>query len=300
MNARRGRGRSRASLAIIDGAYEILAEIQPATVRAVCYRLFAAGLIPNMGKTATGKVSRLLVAARESDVIPWDWIVDETRAPEYVNTWDNPESLIRSAVNQYRKNYWADQPEWVEVWSEKGTVRGTIAPVLHELGVTFRVMHGYGSATSIHGAAEDSLVGRKLLNVLYVGDWDPSGLHMSEVDLPARIERYGGAVMLERIALAADDVSADLPHFDVATKAKDPRFQWYAKRYGSRCWELDALSPVILRDRVRDAITGRLDTDKWNRCVQVEKAERDSMGEFLDTWHRTISLPASKYPEGQP
>ncbi|MGH8115077.1 MAG: hypothetical protein ACREPS_08510 [Rhodanobacteraceae bacterium] len=302
MNAQRqGRGKARASIAIIDEAYTILDEIQPATVRAVCYRLFAAGLIPNMGKTATGKVSRLLVGAREDGVIPWEWIVDETRAPEYVNSWDNPDALIGAAIRQYRKDYWTDQPNRVEVWSEKGTVRGTIAPVLHELGVTFRVMHGYGSATSIHSAAADSLDGDKLLTVLYVGDWDPSGLHMSEVDLPARIERYNGVVHFQRIALDKHDVApgTTIPHFEVATKVNDPRFQWYAKRYGTRCWELDALSPVTLRERVRDAIVDLLDMTKWNRAVEVEKAERESMHDFLDTWHRTISIPVPKYPEGQ-
>jgi len=35
-----GRGKSAKSLALIDACYEILQEIQPATVRAVCYQLF--------------------------------------------------------------------------------------------------------------------------------------------------------------------------------------------------------------------------------------------------------------------
>jgi hypothetical protein len=299
---RRGRGKAKASVAIIDAAHAILAEIQPATVRAVCYRLFALGLIPNMGKGSTQKVSRLLVDAREQSVIPWAWIVDETREAERIASWDNPESIIRAAVAQYRKDYWADQPERVEVWSEKGTVRGTLAPVLREYGITFRVQHGYGSATAIHEAAGDSLQGDKLLTVLYVGDWDPSGLHMSEADLPARIDRYGGVVYLERVALIEGDVApgTSLPSFDVETKSKDPRYRWFRERYGARCWELDALSPVTLRQRVQEAITGLLDSDKWNQAVKVEQAERESMRDFMDTWHRTISLPVSKYPEGAP
>ena len=305
MNAvpiRRGRGKARASLAIIDAAHDILFEIQPATVRAVCYRLFAAGLIPNMSKTSTAKVSRLLVGAREDGVIPWGWIVDETRAPEHVSSWGDPEQLIRAAVDQYRKDYWSDQPERVEVWSEKGTVRGTVAPVLQELGVTFRVMHGYGSATSIYGAAADSLQGVKLLTVLYVGDWDPSGLHMSEVDLPARIARYKGVIHFRRVALTAHDVApgTTIPHFEVSTKAKDPRYAWFRGRYGTRCWELDALSPVKLRKRVHDAIVALLDMTKWNRAVEVEKVERESMAGFLNTWHQTISGPVSKCPGGAP
>lgn len=53
-------------------------------------------------------------------------------------------------------------------------------------GVTFRVMHSYGSATALHGIAEESGKIEKPLIALYLGDWDPTGEHMSEVDLPAR------------------------------------------------------------------------------------------------------------------
>jgi hypothetical protein len=45
------------------------------------------------------------------------------------------------------------QPKQVEVWSEKGTVRGVLWPVLSRLGVGFRVMHGFSSATSVWDAS---------------------------------------------------------------------------------------------------------------------------------------------------
>jgi hypothetical protein len=41
------------------------------------------------------------------------------------------------------------------VISEKSTVKGTIAPVLDEYGVTFRSWHGYVSATKAHELAEE-------------------------------------------------------------------------------------------------------------------------------------------------
>ena len=89
------------------------------------------------------------------------------------------------------------------MWSEKGTVRGVLAPVLDEYGVGFRVMHGFSSATTVHDVAQDD-DGRPLI-VLYVGDYDPSGMYMSEHDLPDRLEKYGGDhVQLKRIALTAE------------------------------------------------------------------------------------------------
>lgn len=292
-----GRGKAKKSIAIIAAAVEILGEIQPATVRAVCYRLFTAGLIPNMKKNSTDKVSKQLVWAREQGVLSWDWIVDETRAAERGQQWASTDEIIDAAVRGYRRDYWQDQPNWIEVWSEKGTVRGTLAPVLSRYGITFRVMHGYGSATALHDIASESSRSDKPLTVFYVGDFDCSGMHMSEVDIPQRIRRYKGAATIRRIALALEDVgtASDLPHFDADTKAGDSRYSWFVSRYGTRCWELDALSPVTLRQRVNDAIAGMIDADAWNRALMVERAEVEAMQNYSEQWKLSISGQASKY-----
>ncbi len=298
---RTGRGKSQKSLALIDAAVRILREIQPASVRAVCYRLFTEGPIPSMAKNHTNAVGTQLVWARENHQLPWEWIVDETRAAERIASWDNPESIIRGAISQYRKDYWKEQPEWVEVWSEKGTVRGTVAPVLKKFGVTFRVMHGYGSATSLHSIAKESANSDKYLTIFYIGDWDPSGMNMSEIDIPGRMQRYDGDFTIERIALDAGDVGpgTKLPSFDAQSKVGDSRHRWFVDRYGERCWELDALSPVVLRQRVETAILGCLDQDAWDHSVDVEKVERESMSGFMDTW-KSISGPAKKYSPDAP
>ncbi|MBW8067619.1 MAG: hypothetical protein GJU73_09260 [Ferrovum sp.] len=297
MNApTRGRGKSKASLAIIEAAHEILTEIQPASTRAVCYKLFVGGIISSMSRANTAKVGMQLVYARENGLIPWAWIVDETREAERVSMWDDPEGVIRTAMSCYRKNIWADQDNWVEVWSEKGTLRGTLAPVLSEYGVTFRVMHGYGSATALHGIAEETSGNDKPLTVLYCGDFDPSGMHMSEIDLPGRIGRYGGDAEIIRVALDADDIATGttLPSFDLDTKKQDPRHQWFAERYGGKCWEVDALSPVILRSRVEAHIRSFINLDAWEHALRIEAVEKDSMIDVLTAW-RSISHPDKKY-----
>jgi hypothetical protein len=246
-----------------------------------------------MTKGETNRVSTQLTYAREKRLIPWSWVVDETREPERVSAWDDPAAYVETVKRAYRRDRWSEQPDWIEVWSEKGTVRGTLAPVLHEFGVTFRVMHGYGSTTALYGAARETCGAEKPLTILYVGDWDPSGLHMSEVDLTRRLRRYGGNVSVIRLALTEPDTRTGLPWFQADTKRRDPRFRWFVDRYGSRCWELDALSPVILRERVAQAIQGRLDKTSWNRAAVVEAAERDSLTSLLNAWPG-ISGQASK------
>src|ERR1041384_3057710 len=75
----RGRGKARKSLDLIDAAYRILSEIQPASVRAVCYKLFNEKRITSMAKSETNRVGSQLTWARERGLIPWEWIVDGTR-----------------------------------------------------------------------------------------------------------------------------------------------------------------------------------------------------------------------------
>src|SRR5271163_3280872 len=167
-------------------------------------------------------VYRLLKQAREQGKIPWDWIVDETRAIERVSTWANPAEYAEAVARSYRRDFWDQQPHRVQVWSEKGTVRGVLRPVLDHYAVGFLAVHGFGSATIAYDTAQDD-DGRDL-HVLYVGDYDCSGIYMSEGDLPQRFVRYGGDhIRLKRIALTAQQVRG-LPSFPASDKSRDPRY----------------------------------------------------------------------------
>jgi hypothetical protein len=241
------------------------------------------GLIDSMSKAETNKVSTQLVWAREHGIIPWEWIVDETREAERPNTWQDPAHYMRAVLRSYRRDLWTSQPAWIEICSEKGTVRGTIPPLLDKYAITLRVMHGHGSATALYDAAADTITAGKRLTILYVGDRDPSGMHMSEIDIPERIARYGGDVEIIRVAITEDDVTSGLPLFDA--KHTDTRCSWYVGRYGRACCELDALSPTVLRERLDQHIISRMDAAAWFRAMKVEAAEQQSMTEFFGTWN---------------
>src|SRR6476660_3870846 len=203
--SKKGRGRAQRSIDLIEAMYEAAEAAQPITGRGIGYKLFTAGHIPSMARKEMQRVYRLLKEAREEGTIPWEWIVDETRELEICSSWSDPEAFVRTVSRAYRRDFWQQQPQRVEVWSEKGTVRGVLQPVLDQYGVGFRVMHGFGSATSTYDIAQDG-DGRPLI-ALYVGDYDPSGMWMSERDLPDRLERYGGYhVILKRVALTKPDL----------------------------------------------------------------------------------------------
>lgn len=289
-NLPRGRGKAAATLQLEQAIQDVVTERSPITVRGVCYALFTRGLIRDMSTGSTQRVSRVMTEMRELNALDWTRIVDGSRAVERASLWQDTSQIIDAAVRTYRRDNWQDQPALVEVWSEKSTVQGVLAPELQDLGVTFRVLKGFGSFTAVRQAAEDSMDGSKPRVALYLGDWDPSGLFMSEVDLPQRLLRYGSRWSLKRIALIDDDL-ASLPHFPTDTKSNDARLRWYLGHTPAdptKCWELDAMDPNTLRHRVRRAIEGYMDMDIWQHALAIEAAERGSMQVFHDQWQRRL------------
>jgi hypothetical protein len=280
--SKKGRGMAQRSLDLIQAMFDAAEAAQPITGRGIGYNLFTAGLIPSMETKEMARVYRLLKEARERGIIPWEWIVDETRSLERVSTWDDPDEYARCVARCYRRDFWNQQPVRVEVWSEKGTIRGVLGPVLDEYAVGFRVMHGFSGATTVHDVSED-YDGRELI-ALYVGDYDPSGLYMSEEDLPNRLDKYDGDhITVERIALTVDQVD-DLPSFPVTDKRKDPRYHWFRANHGTHCWDLDAMDPNDLRDCVEEEIKDLIEPTAWQRCDEVNRAEQESLREYLKNW----------------
>lgn len=279
---RRGRGRAKKSLDMIQVIYEIAKAAQPITGRGIGYKLFVKGRIPDMGKKSMAIVYRLLKEAREEGTVPWEWIVEQSRKLDRGLSFVNPTHFKDFMRESYRRDFWNHQPMRIEVWSEKGTVQGVLEPILEKYNVGFRNVKGFNSATSMWEVAQDD-DGRPLI-VLYVGDWDPSGMCMSEVDIPNRLARYNGShVSVTRIALREPDL-APLPSFPASAKEDDPRYEWFYSNYGDRCWELDAMDPNDLRDCVEDEIKELIEPGAWARCEHMQKEEVATLRSTLDLW----------------
>src|SRR5262249_49559368 len=113
------------------------------------------------------------------------------------------------------------------------------------------------------------------------GDYDPSGMFMSEVDLPRRLSDYGASdddYSLSRIALTRNDLRG-LPSFPASDKKKDPRHDWFVRHYSNQGWELDAMDPNTLRDRVQSHIERYVNAEDWEQhqiieAVQLETTKR--------------------------
>ena len=298
--SKKTRGRNKATIKLIEAMYKIAEEVRPVTGRGIGYKLFTLGLISGMSEMPV--VYRALKHAREEGTIPWEWVVDETRELELTSTWKSPLQFADGYF--YRRDLWQNQPKQVEVWSEKGTVRGVLWPVLARLGVGFRVLHGFTSATSVWDACNNGNDDRPLV-ALYVGDRDPSGMCMSEVDLPRRIEEYGGNhIEFRRIALTAEQVTS-LPSFPASDKGPkggkkgDPRYKWFAEHHGHECWELDAMDPNELRDLVESEIDALIDHELRDEQERRQARERESLEGHLRAWAAFQSRPEIEKSEIQ-
>src|SRR5262245_61243490 len=103
---KKGRGLAQRSLDLIAAMRVEAKAAQPITGRGIGYKLFTRGLIPSMANPEMQRVYRLLKHAREKGIIPWSWIVDETRSVERVSTWADPEAYARCVAQSYRRDFW--------------------------------------------------------------------------------------------------------------------------------------------------------------------------------------------------
>lgn len=284
---KRGRppGRTEETADLLYAAVNVLKVVQPTTVRGVCYQLFTQKLIPAMSVSSTNKVGKLLTSAREEGIAPWSWIVDDGRPIEPSSGWEDPADFIGSVSHWYSRDRWVDQPERVIVISEKGTVGGVIRSVTKRYNVPFAVYKGFGSATALHDLAELSIADPRPLTLIYVGDFDPSGRYMVEVDIPGRIEKYGGRATIETVAVTPAQIDGlALSTFPASEKRTDTRCPWFRENHGETCAELDALPAPELRSVVERAVLNHIDLDIWARSGSTEAAERAALADFFAEW----------------
>ena len=285
---------NRKTTKLIATAVTILDTESPMTIRQLFYRLVSSGLIPNDRKHYQ-LVSRVMTKARDDGRCDFDAIVDRSRPQYSPNVFEDAGEYANVVQRGYRKDYWATQPNHVEIWVEKDAIIGSIEPTTNKLGVTIRVGRGFLSTTKAHEIASHFASIDKPITVFYLGDHDPSG-HDIERDLYARITNYGsGSFELRRLAIHKRDIALfNLPPLRI--KDTDKRAAQFRAQHGEQCVELDALPPDELRERIKDAVEELQDGELWNRAVAVEEVEMASIHDAAVMWKRMRSKPTGEPP----
>jgi len=264
--------RTRAAMTGIRGAIKDLLEAShPQTVRQVFYALSVRGIVAKSETEYKMTVGRLLVEMRENGEIPFDYIVDHTRATYCPASWPDVPGALRWLSKRFRRSLWDDAQVLVYVFCEKDALAAVIEQETAVYCVPLVVCRGYSSITKLHETAQEILAAERSTYIYHFGDHDPSGQDAAR-DTEEKLRRYapGIDIHFERVAVTRKQIEQwDLP--SRPTKTQDPR----AKKFGSATSvELDAIPAEKLRALVRSRIKLHVDKKRLKALRVAEKKGR--------------------------
>jgi hypothetical protein len=134
----------------------------------------------------------------------------------------------------------------VELWMEKDSIRNFVEELATKYKIAMQVQRGFGSLSMYRDALIRSRE-RGVECILYIGDFDPSGLLIEEVTGKEM------NIVVKRICLTSQQIEKYRPP-SRPLNMKDSRAKNYAKRYGNKCWEVEALEPTVLLNIVENAL----------------------------------------------
>lgn len=225
------------------------------------------------------KVGDLVNNGRLAGLLDWGLLKDRGREVDRLPMWNDAIDRLEWAAKTHRLDKWADQPIALWVMIEKQALEGVMIPTCRRLEVPFIANKGYSSASSMYEIGREMHWHRnngQEVHVLYLGDHDPSGLDMTG-DVKKRLEMFSeGYVEVDRLALNFDQVQVYNPPPNPA-KETDSRYKTYRDEWGEECWELDALTPNVLMELVRDAVINLRDDDTWKESLSRQDTEKEQL-----------------------
>ena len=264
----------------------------PLSVRNLFYQLTAedgSGATIEKLESAYDKVCRLKTQLCRDRSIPWGYFTDSSRI-SYDNDGfeglDDPE-FTRRCMNLYRRNVWKTTGIYPQLWVESRSLYPTLAGTAQEWGVSLYPSGGMSSDSFVYGAAVEAVHMKcDEMVVVYVGDYDPSGLQIAET-LETKLT--------EHLDYAAEDFDLEAPeltfwrvaiteeliiNYDLPTKPVKST-QSRAKYDIDQTVEAEAMKPDTLRGIVADAFESMLDKEVLNQLRTVEASERHSLGQRM-------------------
>jgi len=283
-----------ATLTVVEQANRIIDEYLDQnfalTLRQLFYQTVARGLLENTFQQYK-RLGTIIRNARDAGLIDWDAIEDRTREVNTHPFWDNPAGIISSAAASYRENLWKGQKYRPEVWIEKEALLGVIEDICTELRVPYFAHRGNNSQTLQYQAGKrfaEFLDQGLIPLILHLADHDPNGIDMTRDNIE-RLALYARAdIEVRRIALYQVRQYAPPPNF---VKETDTRTGGYRDRFGTdQCWELDALSPTVIVDLIRNEVESLIDRRKWRAAIAHEERGRRLLAGAAENWAKVEKI----------
>lgn len=269
--------RTRAEIeALKDAMYRIVEEDRPMTVRQVFYRMVSEGQIGKTEAEYKNTVTRLLAEMRLAGEMPFSWLADNTRWMRKPAAYDSLEAMLKASEEAYRRDLWANQAAYVEVWLEKDALSGVLYEVTAPWDVPLMVTRGYPSLSYLHTAAEAIRAARRPAYLYYFGDHDPSGLDIPR-NVEDRLREFApeAEIHFTRLAVTPRQIEEmSLP--TRPTKRTDSR----AKSFRGESVEVDAIPPRTLRAMAKAAIEAHIEPTAYAALRRAEEEEREAIRAF--------------------
>lgn len=272
---------NRRTKAEIDGLKDamlgIISEHRELTIRHLFYLMVSQNLIEKTETEYNNVVIRLALQMRRSGDIPFGKIVDGTRLYREPRTYGSVEEALRETARLYRRSYWRDASERVEVWCEKEAISGFLYDVTAPLGVPLMVTRGFSSESIVQSVANELESDWRPLSILFVSDLDPSGDIMPE-DVIRRIRHYAPSanISLERVAVTRDQATA----LQLPTRPTKRDGNRHATNFIGSSVEVDAMPPDTLKHILRHHIEAHMDREQLKVIQEAEASEREQLRMF--------------------
>lgn len=310
-----GRGKAATTIGLgIDARAVLVASPYAMTLRQLYYALVSAGAIPKV-EGSYSKLKTVMRDLREEGTIPWDWLVDHTRAVFQPRTFDGVEGLLTDSAKLYRTDLMRHQPVAIQLWAESDSIGSVIAQTADRYCIPTFIGRGYSARGYLWAAAKDAVAATragKEVHILHVGDHDPSGEDIYR-DVEETLRVYAMAIdhglsakttrgylareqadaadfttwlVCERLALTA----AQVEEYGLPARPPKSTDVRTAKFTGVGSVEVEALPVGVLLKIVEEAILDRIDV----RALEIEEVAEQSQ---RDIARRIAATPVDRLLE---
>lgn len=252
------------------------------TVRHYYYKLLSSDSITlttaeTSKENAYNFVSRLLSEARDNGSFPFEAVVDNGRRAHSYSSFDSVSEYVwNQKRSYYRLDPWRGQRERIEIIVEKDGLLDMVARYTQHWRIPVRTVEGFSSVTRAKDLASHYGTG-KHYTVLYLGDFDPSGI-LIQRKLKEKLNEYGSYPAFKRIALTQSD-TLSLPAYSAVPVDPDSdhakAVKWF-ERYGQhqQGYEVETLPPTELERKILKAISPYINSEKFEAALRLEKLIR--------------------------
>ena len=278
-----------ASLEQVLSILKELDEYKPLTVRQIFYQRVGKGWIANTASrySDTGDIIK---HGRYDGYIPEEDIEDKTRAKYDLSGWSDHETYLDALFEQGLKNYHRDllqtQPKYLEIWIEKNALSSIFINVAQRYTIPVHVTQNNSTSNLYKYKNRLQRHTNQQPVILFFSDFDPQGDNMLDAahkTLETKIGVQG--VEYKQIALRNGDIERYGLFQDFkGLKEKDPLTSNFRWKYGEDVVpaELDALTPVVMKQVLEDAIINELDMDAYREEQAEEEKDFSILKEKID------------------